>query len=162
MDVNIRKAKLSDLDGITKVESESFPSGQAASKESFEKRLSILDYPFYIAEVNDEIVGIINVSIINQSFMTDELYENLEFHKKDNSYQSIFGLAVIEKYRKQGIAHKLMEYVIKISKKENKKGLILVCRKQLISYYEGFGYKNIGVSKSVHGNIEWYDMLLEF
>ena len=27
---------------------------------------------------------------------------------------------------------------------------------------EKFGYKNLGVSKSVHGGAVWYDMILDF
>ena len=36
---------------------------------------------------------------------------------------------------------------------ENKgrKGLILTCKDRLIHYYAKFGYKNMGVSESVHG-----------
>ena len=43
-----------------------------------------------------------------------------------------------------------------------RRGLILTCKDRLIGFYEGFGYKSLGVSQSVHGGAVWYDMILEF
>ena len=40
--------------------------------------------------------------------------------------------------------------------------MILTCKEKLIPFYEGFGYVNCGVSKSVHGGAVWYDMELDF
>ena len=31
---------------------------------------------------------------------------------------------------------------------------------QLIPFYEQFGFQNLGISKSTHGGVVWYDMLL--
>ena len=36
------------------------------------------------------------------------------------------------------------------------------CKEHLIPYYEKFGYRNCGVSESVHGGAVWYDMRLTF
>ena len=56
----------------------------------------------------------------------------------------------------------LMEHMIGDARAKGRKGLILTCKDRLIHYYEKFGYKNMGVSASVHGGAVWYDMLLEF
>ena len=40
--------------------------------------------------------------------------------------------------------------------------MILTCKEGLIPFYEAFGYRNLGVSASVHGGAMWYDMVLEF
>lgn len=55
-----------------------------------------------------------------------------------------------------------MRHLIADAGKKERKGLILTCKARLIHYYESFGYRNLGVSKSVHGGAVWYDMLLEF
>ena len=162
MSIAIRKATIEDLDKIVNVEINCFPRGQAATKESFEKRLKVSDYTFFVAESEGEIVGIINGAIVNENTIYDELYENINLHNPNGRYQSIFGLAVISEYRNQGIAAKLMNYLIELSRMVDKKGLVLTCKKELVRYYEKFGYKNQGISKSVHGNVVWYDMLLEF
>ena len=41
-------------------------------------------------------------------------------------------------------------------------GLVLTCKKELVEFYEQFGYVNEGLSKSVHGGVSWYDMRLIF
>ena len=33
---------------------------------------------------------------------------------------------------------------------------------RLVPYYSKFGFKNEGVSSSVHGGVVWYQMRLEF
>lgn len=162
MNIIIRRATIKDLDEVANVEMKCFPEEEAASRESLEKRLKALAFTFYLAENEGEIVGFINGAIINENVIYDELYENIRLHNPNGKYQSIFGLDVISKYRKQGIAARLMDYVIELSRKTNKKGLVLTCKKELIHYYEKFGYKNQGISKSIHGNVVWYDMLLEF
>ena len=62
----------------------------------------------------------------------------------------------------QQYEHKNMEHMIGDARAKGRKGLILTCKDRLIHYYEKFGYKNMGVSASVHGGAVWYDMLLEF
>ena len=43
--MNIRKAKMQDLDEITAIEAECFPASEAATRKSFEGRLAV--YPDY-------------------------------------------------------------------------------------------------------------------
>ena len=82
--------------------------------------------------------------------------------ESDGAYQSIFGLDVLPDYQRQGIAADLMNHMIGDAKNKGRKGLILTCKDRLIHYYAKFGYKNMGVSESVHGGAVWYDMILEF
>ena len=53
----------------------------------------------------------------------------------------------------------LMEHMIGDARAKGRRGSILTCKDRLIHYYEKFGYKNMGVSASVHGGAVWYDML---
>ena len=69
---------------------------------------------------------------------------------------------MIAEYRRQGIAARLMRTLIEDARKKGRDGLILTCKARLIHYYETFGYRNLGVSGSVHGGAVWYDMILEF
>lgn len=161
MPIIIRKATINDLDEISRVESICFPGGQAASREAFEQRLQIFDDSFFVAVDERKIVGLIDGAVIDENRIYDELYENINLHNPNGKYQSIFGLVVIPEYRKQGIAQKLMTHIIELSREKNRQGLVLTCKKELIHYYEKFGYENKGISKSVHGNVVWYDMILD-
>ena len=55
-----------------------------------------------------------------------------------------------------------MRHLIADARQKGRAGLILTCKDRLIGFYEQFGYRNLGVSQSVHGGAVWYDMILEF
>lgn len=162
MKITIRQASIKDLDEITKVEASCFPEAEAATRESLEQRIYTFPESFFVAELEGKIIGFINGCIINGTVIYDELYKDSTLHIPDGKYQTIFGLDVMPEYRKQGVAAQLMNYMIKISKASGRKGVILTCKERLIHYYEKFGYVNKGISESVHGGAEWYDMILEF
>lgn len=48
------------------------------------------------------------------------------------------------------------------ARNENRKGLVLTCKKNLICYYEKFGFVSEGRSNSMHGDAIWYQMRLKF
>ena len=162
MDITIRQAFIEDLDSVAKVELICFPVAEAATRESLEQRINTFSKSFFVAEIDEKIIGFINGCIINGTVIYDELYENSALHVPDGDYQTIFGLDVIPDYRNHGIAAQLMNHMIKASRLAGRKGIILACKYKLIHYYETFGYVNTGISKSEHGGAEWYDMILEF
>ena len=162
MHIKIRQVTIEDLASIAKVEAICFPLTEAATRESFNQRVNTFSKSFFVAELDEKIIGFINGAIINGTVIYDELYEDSTLHIPDGDYQTIFGLDVIPDYRNIGVAAQLMNYMIEVSKLAGRKGLILTCKDKLIHYYEKFGYVNKGISKSVHGGAKWYDMILDF
>lgn len=162
IDIKIRPVTIEDLDSITDVEAACFPPAEAATRESFEHRIQAFPECFFVAVHNDKIIGFINGCATDERTIRDEMFEDSSLHNPNGCYQSIFGLDVIEDYRFQGIAAELMNHLIENARSKGRKGLILTCKDRLIHYYAKFGYKNLGVSASVHGGAVWYDMLLEF
>lgn len=161
--ITIRPAAPSDLLPITEVESICFPPAEAAGCESFRQRLAAFPDSFFLAVDDDgTIIGFVNGCVTNERTIRDEMFADSSLHDPDGAYQSIFGLDVLPEYRCHGIAAQLMNHMIEDARSRNRKGLILTCKDRLIHYYEKFGYKNLGVSASVHGGAVWYDMILEF
>ena len=161
-DITIRTAVSEDLDQVTAIEAVCFPKAEAADRASFAHRLATFPDSFFVAVHDGKIIGFVNGCVTNEKTIRDEMYEDSSLHDPKGAYQSIFGLDVLLEYQRQGIAAKLMEQMIRDAKERGRKGLILTCKDRLIHYYEKFGYKNKGVSQSVHGGVVWYDMLLEF
>jgi ribosomal protein S18 acetylase RimI-like enzyme len=164
---SVRLAKKEDLDDIINIESICFPAAEAAKKEDFIKRFETFPENFLVSEIkennnNKKIIGFINGCTTDKPELPDELYHNEKLHKKDGDYQTVFGIDVLPEYRKNGVGGKMMESLIKLSKERGKKGIVLTCKEHLIHFYEKFGYKNMGKSKSVHGGAVWYDMLNKF
>jgi ribosomal protein S18 acetylase RimI-like enzyme len=162
MNLNIRQATLKDLDSVAKIEEICFPKAEAATRESFEDRLKSFPESFLIAELDGNIGGFINGSVINEKVNRDEFYSDASFHNPQGDYQSIFGLDVLPEYRRRGIAVELVKALIEAARKAGRKGLTLCCKEEKIHYYEKFGFVDIGKSKSEHGYAVWYDMILLF
>ncbi len=162
MDIRIRTVTPEDLEQVVAVEEECFPEAEAAGRKDFERRIKTFPKSFLIAEKDGRIIGFINGCVTDETAICDEMYENESFHKADGAYQSVFGLDVIPQERNQGVAEQLMKALIEQAREAGRKGMILTCKDRLIHYYEKFGYVNHGVSRSVHGNVVWYDMRLEF
>lgn len=159
----IRNVKAEDLDQVTEVEALCFPAAEAATEESFRKRIDTFPESFLVAEnESGKIIGFINGCVTDERTIRDEMFEDSGLHRAAGMYQSIFGLDVIPEYRRQGVAADLMNHLIQTAKARGKKGMILTCKDRLIHYYEKFGYRSLGISGSVHGGAVWYDMLLEF
>lgn len=163
MDYTIRNVKIEDLDQVTEVEALCFPTAEAAVEASFRQRIETFPDSFFVAEdENGRIIGFINGCVTDERTIRDEMFEDSGLHHTEGLYQSVFGLDVIPEFRRQGVAADLMNRLMQEAKARGKKGMILTCKDRLIHYYEKFGYRNLGLSASVHGGAVWYDMLLEF
>lgn len=158
----IRTAEPEDLDMVAQVELSCFPAAEAADRKSLKERLEAFPQSFLVAEAEGKIIGFINGAVTDERTIADEMFEDISLHNPRGAYQSIFGLDVIEQYRRRGVAAGLMEAMIETAREQGRKGLILTCKDRLIHYYEKFGYVNMGLSRSVHGGAVWYDMILEF
>ena len=163
MDYTIRNVKIEDLDQVTEVEALCFPAAEAAVEASFRQRIETFPDSFFVAEdETGRIIGFINGCVTDERTIRDEMFEDSGLHHTEGLYQSVFGLDVIPEFRRQGVAADLMNRLMQEAKARGKKGMILTCKDRLIHYYEKFGYRNLGLSASVHGGAVWYDMLLEF
>jgi len=157
--MKIRNVLPEDLDDVTELEKLCF-NDKAATKEEFAYRIKTFPQSFFVAVQDDKIIGMINGCVSNQHYICDELFEAGGGHEPEGKTQMVFGLATNKDYQRQGIAAELMRQLIQEAKKQKRSDMSLTCREHLIHYYEKFGFSNRGVSKSVHGGVVWYDMLM--
>ncbi|HEX3022048.1 MAG TPA: GNAT family N-acetyltransferase [Lachnospiraceae bacterium] len=160
--IKVRKANRSDIDSIVFIEKKCFPKNEAASRNAIEERMKVFQNHFFVAQLGDEVIGFVNGCVSNEGRIRDEMYEDTTLHCEDGKYQMIFGLDVLEGYRRKGIAHKLMDTIIQSAREEGREGVILTCKKELIPFYELMGFWNRGVSESKHGGVIWFDLELHF
>ena len=159
-DIKIRNVNQLDLEAVTKLESICFPPDEAATRDSFKRRIDTFPESFFIGELDGKIVGVVNGCMSNSPVIFDEMFSDDKMHIKDGENQVIFGLLVHPDYQRKGIAEKLLNHIISKSKERGKKAVILTCKDKLIHYYGKFGFENMGVSGSTHGGAVWYDMVL--
>ena len=162
--MQIRMATIDDLDAITSVEAECFPPAEAATKEEFARRIKAYGTHFWLlcekGYEGEKLIAFVDGMVTDKKDLTDEMYEKAAMHNEDGAWQMIFGVNTIPECRKKGYAGQLIRCAIEQAKKEGRKGLVLTCKDKLLHYYEDFGFVNEGVSKSVHGNVVWYQMRL--
>lgn len=155
----IRQAAPEDCKELTDLERLCFTPEEAASEEAFAYRLKQYPEWFYLIEHQGRIIAHCDGCSSDYSRIRDELYEPENDYNPNGKYLLIFGLAVSSEYRKRGLAAALLKHMAEIAEKRGKKAVVLTCRNYLISYYERAGFVNMGKSESVHGGIEWYDMV---
>ena len=158
----IRKAVAEDVRRIAEIEEKCFPPSEAASIKSFFERFMAFPECFFVAEINGKVVGHINGCTTDLPDLPDELYHNASLHQPMGEWQTVFGLAVLPEYQHRGIATKLMREFQKIMKARGKKGIVLTCKDEKVSFYTGLGFSCSGRSASTHGGAKWNDMVLQF
>ncbi len=158
-DLKIRRVKDNDLDDCYRVESAGYTS-DGATREKIQKRISLFPEGFLVAESMGEIIGIINSASTDKEDITGEELKDMVGHKKDGKNMVIFSLAVLPKFQGNGISRKLMDRFIDVSKGLKKEKILLLCKSELIPYYQNYGFLYGGKSKSKHGGFEWHEMFL--
>src|SRR5690242_8694480 len=114
----IRNATTDDLHAIHHIESLCFPPNEAASLDSFSKRLQVFPHHFWLLEEDGQLIGLINGMVTNNGTISDEMFAHAELHNEHGSWQSIFGIAVLPASRRKGYAKKLIRHLIEKSKEQ--------------------------------------------
>lgn len=160
MTYKICNVTLADLDAVTALEARCFPAAEAAGREAFAYRIAQFPERFFVAELDGEIIGMVNGCASSLPHIEDALFEP-QSHEPDGRNQMVFGLAVDEPYRRQGIGAALLNRLEAFAGEQAMERVILTCKAEKIRFYESCGYENRGVSGSTHGGAVWYDMIRE-
>lgn len=154
-----RNVRSTDLEQLLVLENEGFSKEEAATKQALMDRIKGIPDTFIVAEKEGQIVGYINGPIINQQYITDDLFETITKNPVTGGFQSILGVVVAKDARKQGVARTLMEKIAELAQANQRQGITLTCKQDLIPFYEKLGFANHGVSESQHGGVRWYNMV---
>ena len=94
--------------------------------------------------------------------LTDEMFADASLHNEYGAWQMIFGVNTVPEYRRRGCAAALLKCAIATAAAQNRRGLVLTCKDELVHYYAKFGFVDEGISDSTHGGAVWHDMRLTF
>ena len=101
-EIVIRHAAMDDLDAVTAVEAECFPSAEAASRESFADRLAHFPECFWLLFEDGKLISFVNGMISDDPTLHDEMYHDASMHNPSGAWQMIFGVNTIPSRRKNG------------------------------------------------------------
>ncbi len=158
----IRSASLSDLDAVTYLEKQCFPSSEAADRNAFSVRLRSFPECFWVSEEHENIISMINGMSTQQRDLRDEMYTDTTLYGPNGAWLMLFGVATAPDRQHNGFASRLMNHVIEDTKRKIRQGIVLTCKETLIPFYQRFGFVGEGKSVSMHGDAEWYQMRLTF
>ena len=134
MEIEISKLTHNDLEGIFEVEKDSFPIPWPIS--SFEEELKNILATYLVAKINNKVIG-----YIGMWFVMDECH--------------ITNIAVLSEYRKQGIASKLINEMLKLCKEHQTTYIMLEVRASNLpaqNLYSKFGFVEEVIRKSYYKN----------
>jgi len=154
----LRKVQPEDLEQILAIEKEGFISEEAATSDVFIERLNTIPDTFIVAEKEGRIIGYINGPVIQQQYITDDLFKQLTINPEKGGVQSILGVVTSKQFRKQGVARMLIQKLTEIAEENERKAVTLTCREELVPFYENLGFKNHGMSDSQHAGVLWFNM----
>ena len=158
----ITHATRKDIAALTAVEAACFPPAEAATEKEFIDRVQYYGNHFWLLYEGDKLLAFVDGFVTDEPDLTDVMYEDAALHNEQGAWQMIFGVNTLPEYRRRGLAGLLLREAERDARAAGRKGCILTCKDRLIHYYEGFGYRDQGVSASVHGGAVWYDMTLRF
>lgn len=163
MPLSFRTATAADLEELWEIEGQCFPPNEMCLRENFERRLAICPEQFLLLTQTDtgRICGFISDVYSDTPELTDEMFTGAVSHVPEGKNLMVLGLNVRPDCRKRGFASMLMRRRIASAREEGLARCVLTCHAHLIHYYETFGYVCTGLSQSVWGGEEWYDMVLE-
>lgn len=161
-DYIVRHAFPCDDRDIHKLESICFPEAEAASAKAISERVQAYPDNFTLVEYKGEIISVVDGPVTYEKDLTDEMYSDTSFHHEDGEWQMIFGVETHPSHRRKGVAELALRSFLEYARSIGCKGAVLTCKKELVHYYEKFGFINEGVSGSIHGGALWYQMRLLF
>jgi ribosomal protein S18 acetylase RimI-like enzyme len=156
--LKIRNVQIADLPELAAIENSCFTKEEAATEEAFKKRIQFISDSFFVAEEEGVIKGLVNGPVIENEFITDDLFDEIKKNPASGGHQSILGLAVKPGYQGEGIASMLLAHLENEARLKERMSITLTCKEELISFYERAGYLNAGMSDSQHGGVVWYNM----
>ena len=154
----IRHATLKNVEKLAKIEEQSYPKEEKASRKSIEQRVENFGDYFWILEENNNILAFINGMLTNKKNLEDEMYEDATKHNKNGKNYMIFSVVTNPDFREKGYATVVMKKLIEDLEKENRKEIVLTCKENLLEFYKKFGFEDEGISTSEHGGAKWYQM----
>ncbi|MGB0386984.1 MAG: GNAT family N-acetyltransferase [Ardenticatenaceae bacterium] len=159
-EVNIRQATMDDLEGCYVVELRCFVPSQAATKEKIKKRLELFAAGFFVAQLDGQVIGMLNSGATYKDDITDEALKAMVGHDPDGPNIIIFSVAVLPEFQRRGVAAKLLNRFIERARSLNKEKAFLICKPHLVRYYQKFGFIDVGPSASTFAGFKWHEMYL--
>ena len=149
-----------EADQTALIEKICFPPNEACSETMMKERVAAAPELFLVAvdKERGKIAGFINGLSTDESALRDEFFTNARLYDPAGKNVMVLGLDVLPEYRGQGLAREIVSRYLAREREKGRSKVILTCLESKVSMYEKMGFQNDGISGSVWGGEQWYEM----
>lgn len=149
-----------EADQAAEIERICFPPNEACSEMMMKERVARAPELFLVAVDREtgRLAGFLNGIATNEPVFRDEFFTDAKLHDPAGRNVMLLGLDVLPEYRNQGLAKGIMFRYLCKEKEKGRQRVILTCLEPKIGMYEKMGFHNQGVSGSLWGGEQWYEM----
>lgn len=137
-----------------------FPPNEACSPAHIKERAEHSAETFLVAfdRVNHRIAGFLSGLPTKETVFRDAFFTDITTADAAGKNIMILGLDVRPEYRHQGLAGALMDHYMDREAEKGREMLVLTCLPRLVTFYQGLGFRDRGLSASVWGGEAWHEM----
>lgn len=158
----IRPLRADELQAAIRLERACYSAEAAATPEAFAFRLRYFPDYFLSAWDGERLHGLACGIRTDESDCGSDGIKGDHPPERDGRNLCVLSVAVDPENRRNGIGERLMQALVTQARADRLDGVILMCERHLIRFYERMGFNCSGVSPSRHGGIEWHEMKLAF
>ena len=154
--INIREAQVSDIEHICLIQE----SAQTSQDEITRERIRKYADTFLLASLDDQVVAYISATDFATSSVSRWIVEMADGEAISNGNLVIDALSVHPNYQGQGFGTLLLAAMKQVALQQNSPAIYLVCKDELLSYFEmnefiEQGIVDLGVGNEVNFLMCW-------
>ena len=150
--IKIREAMQSDMEQICLISDCTSSSHEIMNREIIEERIRKHADTFLLASLDDQVVAYISATVLATSSVSRWIVEMADGEAISNGNLVIDALSVHPNYQGQGFGTLLLAAMKQVALQQNSPGIHLVCKDELLSYFEMNEFMEQGIVDLGVGN----------
>ena len=158
--IKIREVQQSDIEQVCLIQESTQNFQGIFNREIVEERIRKHADTFLLASLDDQVVAYISATVLATSSVSRWIVEMADGEAINNGNLVIDALSVHPNYQGQGFGTLLLAAMKQVALQQNSPGIYLVCKDELLSYFEmnefiEQGIVDLGVGNEVNFLMCW-------
>ena len=162
-----RPCEAADVPRVAEIEANSYPADEAASPENLAFRQANAGDFFLLGVLSgaasgggDELVSYVCGTRVASANLT---HESMAEHDPAGATLCVHSVVTEGGHRRKQIGSKTLKAYVRwvVAANPDVETIALLCKRELVGFYEGAGFKMVGPSDVVHGADQWYEMAMK-
>lgn len=163
-DISLQRIEIIDLNRVIKLETESYPSDEAASALALEFRIMTASELCYIAfrTGRSDFIGFVigTAAAAGTRRMTHEMMKN---HVPQGTVLCIHSVVIEQLERGKGYGRAMLSaYLQEIRDTTRIERVLLLSKPTFVPFYKSLGFESLGESAINHGSETWIELAQDF